>query len=73
VKYFLTPKDLSQKAFNPFTFFLTYYWDIIREVGSKPQLRFKGKAQADEKARSANVLWRTIILNRLAEHLDLIK
>jgi len=28
------------------------------EMVSKPQIRLKGKAQTDEKAQSAKVLWR---------------
>jgi len=31
---------------------------MAREVVSKLQIRFKSKAQTDEKAQSAKVLWR---------------
>jgi len=32
--------------------------DTTLEVVSKPQIRLKNKAQTDEKAESAKVLWR---------------
>ncbi len=43
----------------------------ILEVASKPQVRFKSKAQADEKAQSARVRWldEQYILRRFATQL----
>jgi hypothetical protein len=40
----------SQKPFNRFSF-ESYSLDTTQEAVSKPQIRFKGKAQADEKAQ----------------------
>ncbi len=38
-------------------------------MASKPQIRLKSKAQADEKAQSARVRWRMSILKRFATQL----
>jgi hypothetical protein len=40
-------KNLSTLALN----FVVYLRDATLEVVSKPQIRFKGKAQTDEKAQ----------------------
>jgi hypothetical protein len=40
-------KNLSNLVLN----FVTFLWDTTLEVVSKPQIRLKSKAQADEKAQ----------------------
>jgi hypothetical protein len=40
-------KNLSNLALN----FVSYLWGTTLEAVSKSQIRFKGKAQADEKAQ----------------------
>ncbi len=45
-------KTLSNLVLN----IVTYLWDTTLEVVSKPQIRFKSKAQADEKAQHTRVV-----------------
>jgi hypothetical protein len=46
--------------------FVTYLWDTTLEAISKSQIRFKGKAQADEKAQSRQRRDEQYILKRFA-------